>query len=159
MTAEVVPYRMAGGHRTKRQRQAECLEVLRLKRLGWIDSQIGNQLGMSIPTVHRRLTQALDMFGQPEARHYRMVIAQQYDMLLQVAMQGVEQGDLESVRAAVSILDRKAKLLGVEAPTQVEVHATVETEQERGLRDLLDQAEREAKARESAVVDGETVEA
>jgi hypothetical protein len=41
---------------------------------------------------------------------------------------------------------------------QAEVHVTVETEQEKQLRDLLAQAERDEKVRESEIVDAEVVE-
>ena len=51
-----------------------------------------------------------------------------------------------------------AKLVGAEAPARAEVEVTMVTEQEKQLRDLLAQAERDEKVRESVIVEGEVVE-
>lgn len=151
-------YRKAGGHRTKKQVEAEALAALDMKRQGYIDSQIAERLGMSLATVARRVEQALALFGEPTAAQYRALVAQQYDSLYQQLVPDIAAGDHDAIGKATAILDRKAKLLGLEAPQQIELAVQVETIQDATLRNLLRQAEEEAAQREARIVDGEVVE-
>lgn len=151
-------YRKAGRHRTKKQREAEALAVLDMKRMGYIDTQIATRLSLSLATVARRVDQALDLFGQPTAAKYRELVAQQYDSLYQQLVPDITLGDHDAIAKAIMILDRKAKLLGLEAPQQIELAVQVETIQDATLRDLLDRAKAEAAERESQIVDGEVFE-
>ena len=66
-------------------------------------------------------------------------------------------GDYEAVRLWFDGTAKYARLVGAEAPPQVEMHVTVETEQERGLREMLAQAQRDEKERETVIVEGGVV--
>jgi hypothetical protein len=161
MTDEVekfTPYRKAGGHRTKGQKQAEMLEVLRMKRLGYLDSQVAEALNMSIPTVHVRRREALELFGESTVEEYRKEIGQQYDILLQATIEGVQAKDEKMIAAATRILQAKARLVGADQPAQVEMTVTVETEQEKRLAEVFAKMEADQAAAEEEIVDAEVVE-
>lgn len=154
-----VPYRKAGGHRTQAQREAEGLEVLRLKRMGMVDSQIAQTLNMSIPTVHVRKREALALFGESTAAEYREVIKQQYEVLIQASMPGVQAEDPQAIGNMTRILANMSRLLGVDAPQTVDLNVTVETEQEKQMREMFARMEAQtAAAEEALIVDGEVVE-
>lgn len=152
------PYRRAGGHRTKNQKRAEGFEALRLKRLGYLDKQIADQLGMKIDSMRARLSEVLKEYGESSVVEYRQIVEQQLDMLLQAVMPRVQERDMDAVAEARAILNQKSKLLGLEAPVRTDVTVVQMTAQERELADLIAQAERDAKLGvDESIIEGEVV--
>ena len=149
-----------GYHRSKNEQEAEAIEALRLKILGWRDVQIAEKLNLTRQTVSLRLRHAIKTHGKATVAEYREIAAQRYESLIAAALEHGRNQDnpLEAIRIAGDLTAKFAKLVGAEAPAQVEAHVTVETEQEKQLRDLLAQAERDEKVRESQIVDAEVVE-
>ena len=109
-------------------------------------------------TVSKRISHAVQTLGPRTVEEHREICKQRYEVAIQALAPGVEERDPESVRLWLDATAKYAKLVGAEAPVQVEAHVTVETEQEKQLRDLLAQAERDEKVRESEIVDAEVVE-
>jgi predicted DNA-binding protein (UPF0251 family) len=149
---------LRGRHFTATEVDAQAIEALRLKILGTRDVDIAVKLGISRPTVNKRLQQAIATHGQATVAEHREIAKQRLEVALLALGPGVERGDYEAVGKWVAATAAYAKLVGAEAPVQAEVHVTVETEQEKQLRDLLAQAERDEKVRESEIVDAEVVE-
>lgn len=145
-------------HYSASEVDAQAMEALRLKVLGQRDVDIAAALGISRPTVAKRIRHAVETHGQATVAEYREVAKQRYEVAMQALAPGVKDQDYEAVRLWVETTAKYAKLVGAEAPVQVEAHVTVETEQEKQLRDLLAQAERDEKVRESEIVDAEVVE-
>jgi predicted DNA-binding protein (UPF0251 family) len=149
---------LRGRHFSPAEIDAQAIEALRLKLIGTRDVDIAEALGVSRPTVTKRLQYAIKTHGQQTVNEHREIAKQRYEVLLQAVMPGVRNGEYEAIRIAGELTAKYAKLVGAEAPVQAEVHVTVETEQEKQLRDLLAQAERDEKVRESEIVDAEVVE-
>lgn len=152
--SEVAVVPSTGRKRGKNQRRTEELEVMRLKVLGWRDVDIASHLSMSIATVHRRLNAALAEQKPLEVGKYREQHKQTLEVLMRQSMPGIEVGDPAAIANGVRIVDRLAKLLGTDAPQQVETTVTVVTPQERELSELLAQAERDAAMREADIAEG-----
>lgn len=154
------PRRHRNGHRTEKERAAEELEVLRLKVLGLSDVEIGERMVMSLPTVKKRLETAVERHGGTSVAAYREVIAQRYELLIHQALRIADEGGgLPALTVAADITNKYEKLLGVTAPQQVQMEVTQVTEQEKELRDMLAQAGRDEKARETVIIEGEAVDA
>lgn len=150
--------RSRNGYRAPGEREAEELEVLRLKVLGYRDSVIAETLKMSLPTVKKRLQAAVKQHGQTRVEEYREVCAQRYEALVAMALDEYKNGAGLAAIAEVRNLTREfADLVGAKAPVQVDLAVTVETEQEKQLREMLAQAERDTAAREQVIVEGEVV--
>ena len=73
-----------------------------------------------------------------------------------VNLQLLEAGDEKAIERAIRIIERKAKLNGVDAPIMVEATVTEVTAQERQLADLLAQAERDQKIAETTEAEATT---
>lgn len=146
------------GHYSPTEVDAQANEALRLKILGTRDVDIAAALGISKPTVAKRIRQAVEQHGPVNVEAYREIAKQRYEAGIAALTPGLMAGDYEAIRLWLDATAKYAKLVGAEAPVQVEAHVTVETEQEKQLRDLLAQAERDEKVRESEIVDAEVVE-
>lgn len=106
----------------------------------------------------KRLTYAIQTHGQATVAEYREIAKQRYEAGLAALIPLMADGNLDAIGKWMDGTAKYARLVGAEAPVQVEAHVTVETEQEKQLRDLLAQAERDEKVRESQIVDAEVVE-
>ena len=146
-----------GRHYNASEVEAQANEALRLKILGTRDIDIAAALGLSRPTVAKRIRHAIDTTGPLYVAEYREIAKQRYEVAIQALAPGVAERDPEALRLWLDATAKYARLVGAEAPPQVEMHVTVETEQERGLREMLAQAERDEKARETVIVEGEVV--
>lgn len=142
--------------------EAQSLEALRLKILGWSDVDIGKAItphGLTRQTVAKRIKHAIATHGAPTVAEYREVGKQRYEALIRETLErATPENYLDAIGRAADLNAKLMRLVGAEAPVQAEVHVTVETEQEKQLRDLLAQAERDEKVRESEIVDAEVVE-
>jgi AraC-like DNA-binding protein len=144
-----------GRKRSPKEEKAEQSRVLEMKVLGYRDADIAAELNMSVGTVHRRLTKALDETRPLRADEYREQMKQQYEVAERVSIIGMQEGDQAATANYLRALAGKAKLLGVDAPVQSEVHLVVETQQEKELAALLAQAQEAAAVREAELAEEE----
>jgi len=146
-----------GRHYSPSEIDAQANEALRLKILGRRDIDIAEHLGISRPTVRSRIRHAIATTGEQSVAEYREIAKQRFEVAVQALAPGVANGDPESIRLWLDATAKYAKLVGAEAPVQAQVEVTMVTEQEKQLRDLLAQAERDEKVRESTLIEGEVV--
>ena len=151
-----------GRKRSRAEAEREENECLRLKLLGWRDLDIAESMSISPATVQRRLRTGLARTKPLRVAEYREQVKQQLEVLERVAMSKVvdvetQNVNLEAATLVLRILERKSRLLGVDAPVKAEVEVTQVTEQERELRDLLAAAAAQQAAAEQVIVDGEVV--
>lgn len=145
------------GHRTPPEIEAESLEVLRLKVLGWSDVSICRELNMARATVTARLRYAVETHGKQNVEEYREIAKQRYEAAISALGPLIAEGNLDAIRTWLDATAKYAKLVGAEAPVQVAMEVVQVTEQEKALRDMLAQAERDEKVRESVLIEGEVV--
>src|SRR5262245_6416294 len=108
------------------QRRAE---IVRLRVEGRTLQAIADEIGLSRSAVHESLTNELKKLAdrsQEAAAAYRELTLARLEALFAAVWPKVQDGHVPSVNAAVSILDRQAKLLGLDAPARQETTLTVE---------------------------------
>jgi predicted transcriptional regulator len=127
-----------GGGQAKRPQQAE--EMLQLRNRGWTVYAIAQEMGVSEGTVKNRIKEALDRREFPHTDEYRNRQNDHLDDLVRRHEQTIEameviitnpdvkpEAIIEAVRerrhcleALLRIADRRARLLGIDAPIKVE---------------------------------------
>lgn len=140
--------------RSKAEQKAEAMEILNAKVRGERDVDIAARLHLHPRTVQRRLEKFIEENGQASVEAYRQVTEQQIDAVISQGMWAMaraaeeKQLDDKAAKLVLDAIDRKVKLLGIAAPDQSEVTVTVQSEQEKQLHALLDQAARQERMRE-----------
>lgn len=117
------------------KQQAEDLELqakaLELARAGATTRDIASQLGIGKGTVHRVFKRAgKHLVGEPMRDWLAELTVKCERMLAGLEEHGANDGDAKAVLAAVKLLERIARMHGVDAPTKVDMT--------RGLKDMSD---------------------
>lgn len=132
-------------------RLAQAEETLRLYKGGMSQPAIAKQLGISGPTVCRRLKLALEQRIAENADEYRKIEQERLDDLHAVTMRTLELGmttlDTELVLKAtdrvLKISAQRAALLGLNAPVRIDATVMEVTQEDVELAEMI----REAKAK------------
>lgn len=110
---------------TARDKQRRALE---LRTEGRTLDQIADELGYADKSgAHRAITAALDRHEAAAVDEYRDLEAARLNELQQAIWPLAKAGDIPAVTACVRIIDRRARLLGLDAPVLVDVNATAAT--------------------------------
>ena len=103
--------------------QERKLRALDLRKAGLSYRQIGEEMGVSYNTAFRDVRQALEALLEVEhdkADEVRRIELQRLDELWRGLWPDATDGDPAAVRAALSLMERRAKLLGLDAPAKTE---------------------------------------
>lgn len=115
---------------------------------------IADKLGVSHQTVANDLTRALDELHQTElkeARNFRMLELQRLELASNAIIERVLQGELEAVAQYRLLSESRRKLLGLDAPTALDVRL----EEATPLTDLPAQELKQTVARVLEMVEQE----
>lgn len=118
------------------------------------EKQTGGKI--SYKTVHNDIVKELKAIAEQtkgEAEHYRQIELTRLDMAMSAISKLVASGDVNAVNAWVKISESRRKLLGLDAPVQLQVQQQLETQQDQFfnmLESVLD-AETFAKVAAAAV--------
>lgn len=115
---------------------------------------IADKLGVSHQTVANDLTKALDELHQTElkeARNFRMLELQRLELASNAIIERVLQGELEAVAQYRLLSESRRKLLGLDAPTALDVRL----EEATPLTDLPAQELKQTVARVLEMVEQE----
>jgi hypothetical protein len=110
----------------KEQRTAE---ILRLARQGWQCQAIGDKLGIMRQEVYRLIHTALEearTVRKEEVELLTELERQRLDAMTAGVQEMAEKGDAKKIDSALKIMDRRAKLLGLDAPVKQEIDTAVE---------------------------------
>lgn len=134
----------------------ECYE---LKLAGWSHDRIAEKLGVSYGTVHNRIKAHIEVRVQPLADELRAVMVDRLDMCIARLHEQIQDDDqagrlARNIEVLVKVEERRAKLLGVDAPERVEAIVTEVTQEDVALAELVAEA-RAASAVQEAQVRGE----
>jgi transposase len=120
------------------------VEALRLHGTGLSFQKVADRLGISKSTAYERCQRALDAVPIKDVGEYRKVMDEQLDQVLEVALQKAVSGDkgaLFGIDRVVMILDRKARLWGLDRAVKQSLEITMYEgggELERELQQLAD---------------------
>jgi hypothetical protein len=98
--------------------------ALRLRSLGFSYQAIADQTGVTKATAYNRCQRALAAIPAEAVDEFRRLEGQRLDLLLEKAMEKAlseEKGALFAIDRVLAIMDRRAKLMGLDAPVRTEV--------------------------------------
>lgn len=102
-------------------REAEAIE---LRKQGLTYGQIGEMLGISEMGAHKCVSRALDKFKtelSEQTADVRQLELQRLDALFYGVWLKAQSGDPSSIGSAIKIMERRAKLLGLDAASKNEL--------------------------------------
>ena len=103
---------------TAAERRAQALD---LRLAGYSFEAIGQQLGISKQAAYKHVSTALETLHTQtdnSAEQLRALELERLDALLKGCWTAASAGDPESTRVVLKVLERRAKLLGLDAPTK-----------------------------------------
>jgi len=109
--------------RTEEQAHLDT-KALRLRSLGMSYQAIADQMGVTKATAYNRCQRALAAIPAEAVDEFRRLEGQRLDLLLEKAMDKAlseEKGALFAIDRVLAIMDRRAKLMGLDAPIKTEV--------------------------------------
>lgn len=110
-----------------REREEQALE---LRKAGASYTDIGKRLGITRPAAYRAVVRALQKLNDKMAETgpvVRRLELERLDRLLLIAWRRLSQSNGEddaALRHILAIMDRRAKYLGLDAPTRIELQET-----------------------------------
>lgn len=135
----------------KRKSDAEkmtiALEVLALMRRGKTLRTIGSEMGFSHVTAAKYRDLALMTIATPMVEDARKEMVQMMDALIEGNMEAAIGGDKDAATVVLRAAERKAKVLGTDAPTLVEATVHEVTQEDLALQEMI----REAQAADAAL--------
>jgi hypothetical protein len=118
--------------------EARALKALDLRLAGASYRQIGVTLKVSHVQAYRDVTGMLHQYASEPAEKVREVELGRLDRLLLAHWEKATKGDGEATRLVLSIMDRRAKLLGLDAPQRIDISGWI---REMAEREGLDPAQ------------------
>lgn len=85
--------------------------------------QIAKQIGVSVRTAFKYVSFTLadlDKVTKGKAERLREIELERCDKMILALWPKIKTGDAQCVRAAIAVMDRRAKLIGLDAPTKLE---------------------------------------
>lgn len=115
----------------KRQQQA-----VNLRLAGATYQEIADSLGVTPPAVHKYMKKEMDQLRketEQDAEHLRAMEISKLDAAQKAIWSQVTKGHLGAVDRLVRISDRRAKLLGLDAPAKTQLSPGAGTDGEGGV--------------------------
>jgi len=103
-------------------------QALDLRRMGCTYQEIADQVGVSRGYACKLVTQALTRIQHETneiAENVRTLELTRLDNLFRHAYQAVLEGEISAIDKCVRIMDRRAKLLGLDAPNKTEISGSL----------------------------------
>lgn len=158
-----------GGESKHSERRIESVELaaqaLEYRKMGVSYSQIAEKLGYKSPqSAWNAVESALKRTLQEGADEVRRLELARLDAMFFAVYSNATRGDLMAINSAINIMNRRAKLLGIDAPVQTVNKNTTELTQKQGVLvvgsvmspeewDAAAKAQQEALTRDTAKVD------
>lgn len=115
-------------------------KALALRLTGATLQEIADHNGTAVSTVHSDIDRALGDIPRQEADALRAQEVERLDRLQRAIWGKALQGDLPTIDRVLRIIDRRAKMLGLDAPQQVEV-STMDVDLDTTVAKILQVAE------------------
>lgn len=121
------------------EQEVRCYE---LRLAGKTFRQIAVETGLAVATVHKRIEAHIAQRVQPLADELRAIEVDRLDRYLVALDAQIQEGRAvaRNVEVAVRVSERRAKLLGIDAPEKVEAIVTQVTQEDLALAELVREA-------------------
>ena len=117
------------------------LKALTMRLEGHRSPQIAATLGISPQAVRQHLAAALGELITPKAEELRQLELERLDHLLLKLCEGIDNGDVPSIKTAISISERRSVLLGLNKAVQVQHTVISEDSVDAEIRRLVEKLE------------------
>lgn len=116
-------------------RRLRDVEALRLRMAGASYQAIADQLGMKVrQTAFDAVQRELNRLTTEVSEKARRIELERLDRLQLALWPAATGGDVEAARAVLQIMDRRARLLGLDKPQRVDIyHQLIDAAREAGL--------------------------
>ena len=117
------PSKLRGKIGAREKHSQYAAEALALRIAGGTYKQIGERLHIHASNAYRAVQEelaSLDAIKAERAERLRDLEVERCERLVLGLWTNATRGDDKSVHAVLRVMERKAKLLGIDAPTQVE---------------------------------------
>lgn len=131
------------------RRQNNRQKCLELRRNGMSIHGIAEELKIDPRTVSKYITDALKANVMRDVDLLRQLEVARLDEYLEKLKPRIDKGDDKAVNAALRVSEQRARLLGLFTPVKIDVDVHEETEQDRELKELIN----EAKAKQAVELD------
>jgi len=120
----------------------EAERCFELKAKGWSVRRIASEIGLSSATVQRRITSECERRVSPKVDDYRKLQDETLDAAQTKVEQIIDGADdpelvLKAVHRLQRLLDRRARLHSLDAPTKVDATVTQQTQTDAKLEALF----------------------
>jgi DNA-binding CsgD family transcriptional regulator len=115
-------------------------KCLMLRRLGVPVAEIARQLGLDGKTVSNYIAVALKEHAVRNVDELRQLECARLDDYLERLKPRIDRGDDKAINAALRVSEQRARILGLFAPVKIEGTITEETEQDRELKEMINEA-------------------
>lgn len=119
--------------------------------------EIAEELGVTVHTATTYLSEALAMLPPPEIDEARRLELARLDAMWKALWPQIQHGNPDAVRAAIPLTQERMKILGGYAASKVDAVITHQTEADRALAELLNEAQAQVANREREILDAEVV--
>lgn len=110
--------------------------------------------GVSKTTVFNDIEAVIKAKTEVPAQQVREMELDRLDLLLDKLMPRVENGDVQAIQTALKVMDRRAKFLGLDAPTKQEITVPQIDVGSTALGELLGKHQERIAAEEQALKEG-----
>jgi IS30 family transposase len=115
------------------------IKALELRKTGLTFEEIGRILGVSDSQVYRDIQTYFKKTAKEPTEELRRLELERFDRYLTKLEPKIERGDTRAIEMALKISERRARLLGLDAPIETNTTVTVQLEPE--VLQLLGRAE------------------
>lgn len=132
--------------KTRKQmvREEERKKALQLRLAGATYAEIGEAMGCGISAARTRIKGALSDICAEERGQLRSIEVARLDRLQRSCWAAALAGDLAAIDRSVKIIDRRAKLLGLDAPQQMEVTSSMDVDLDGTAAKIMELAKAQA---------------
>lgn len=101
-------------------------EAIKLRRLGLTYEEIGERLGISKAQAWKSCARFLATVPIEDVEAVRTIELDRLDLVVKVLMPKVVAGDLQAIDRLLRVMERRAKMQGLDAPTKIDITAELE---------------------------------
>ncbi len=116
---------------TPEERPVILIRALELRRKGYSYPQIADELGVSLSTAYRYVNNELERLAKERRMEGEKVLEIELatlDRLTKAVIERCEEGSLDHIETLLKLMDRRAKLLGLNAATR-QIHEVQDNRQ------------------------------
>jgi hypothetical protein len=95
-------------------------EIIELRTEGYVWREIAQQVGMSTAGVYKAYNRAMTRVIAPSIEEHRELELDRLDILQRTYWQPAVNGNLRAADYVLRVIDKRAKLLGLDAPLKVQ---------------------------------------